>query len=278
MVYKPVAVIGINRPVPWVIIRWIHFDIVKIMSKHSPMLAVVVVVAAIFVIPSGNGAIASPSNCASVYKSYPFGIALNKQSVGTSRAEVNRKKYIQLKYLDKDLDGIVCEIERLQIKVPVSVTTPRTTATTTTTIPLTTTTTTIPLTTTTQSGCWNSGKCYLGDRGPGGGIVFYKDGVGAGRYLEAAPSDLGMMPWNDAINAARGYTGGGLSDWRLPTKDELNSLYFSRRLVGGFLTSSYWTSSEVDCNCAWVQFFGTGTRILSLKNLETLVRPVRAFG
>ena len=66
------------------------------------------------VFPFSKSANAYRSNCGSVNKSYPFGVALNRQNVGSSRAEVNRSKYIQLKYLDKDLDGIVCEIERLQ--------------------------------------------------------------------------------------------------------------------------------------------------------------------
>ena len=76
--------------------------------------------AALFATPNINAATASRSDCTSVYKTYPFGISLNKQSIGTSRAEINRAKYIQLKYLDKDLDGVVCEIEKLQTQIPVT--------------------------------------------------------------------------------------------------------------------------------------------------------------
>ena len=65
-------------------------------------------------------AIAARTNCESVRKSYPFGIALNKVSIGTSRAEVDRAKYINLRFLDKDLDGIVCEVEKLQTEIPVA--------------------------------------------------------------------------------------------------------------------------------------------------------------
>ena len=90
----------------------ISFDIVKKISKQA--MTVVLLAVAIFAVPRGNTANASKSKCISVNNIYPFGIALNKQSIGTSRAEVNRKKYIQFKYLDKDLDGIVCEIEKLQ--------------------------------------------------------------------------------------------------------------------------------------------------------------------
>ena len=243
--------------------------------------------------PSGDTATAALSNCASVKKTYPFGIALDKKSVGTSRAKVNRNKYIQLKYLDKDLDGIVCETEKLQTKITTSTTTPRTTTvpvTTTTTVPVTTTTT-VPVTTTTLVACASGGLCRVGDRGPGGGYVFYDAGSTQpwGRYLEVAPSDLGTYQWNDAMNAAQSYAGGGLSGWRLPTKDELNSLCQFRLLitVGGFSrdhsNGRYWSSSEGGLievtDFAWTQFMTTCYQEPRPKTYTTMsyVRPVRAF-
>jgi len=87
------------------------------MKPKLKLLLAAFLVAAIFAIPTGNTANATRSDCTFVYKTYPFGISLNKQSIGTSRAEVDRAKYIQLKYLDKDLDGVVCEIEKLQIQI-----------------------------------------------------------------------------------------------------------------------------------------------------------------
>ena len=244
----------------------------KRFSKQATAIALLAV--SIFAVPSGNTAIAALSNCASVKKTYPFGIALDKKSVGTSRAKVNRTKYIQLKYLDKDLDGIVCEKEKLQTKVTTSTTTPRTTATTTTT-----TTTTISVTTTTQQVCASGGACSVGNRGPGGGIVFYDAGSTQswGRYLEAAPSDLAQYPWDDAINAAQAYTGGSLSGWRLPTKDELNLLYLNRGLVGGFVACSYWSSSEYSASKAFYHNFLLGNIGYATKIYGACVRPVRAF-
>ena len=69
---------------------------------------------------------------------------------------------------------------------------------------------------------------------------------------------------------ARDYTGGGYTDWYLPSKDELNKLYINRVAIGGFaprfgqiLSSgmvydygySYWSSTEDDDGFAWSQIF-----------------------
>ena len=429
----------------------------KSISKQAITIALLAV--AIFAVPGGNSAIAAKSNCKSVNKTYPFGIALNKQSIGTSRAEINRTKYIQLKYLDKDLDGIVCEIEKLQASI-VS-TTPVTTSSissavsypgfleieryqtqggipqqsnsvykkcasgssnglnasltgcpttnllthitgsfridfgitgsehyiwfyssskdgivvnvngqkiidqwttrpysdikvlggyfrsgekypieiwsfnsdglpknalwfgvdglnwttfsnnadctigcrinlfgeiapissywststasvpkaigTTITLPTTnTSTTTLPVT---RKVCVSGGSCSLGDLGPGGGIVFYNAGSPQswGQYLEAAQSDLGKFQWNDALNAAKAYRGGGVTDWRLPTKDELNSLYLQKGVVGGFAYFYYWSSTANSATGSWQQRISNGEQ--SSYNIGAFngVRPVRAF-
>jgi hypothetical protein len=234
---------------------------VKRFLKQATAIALLAV--SIFAVPSGNTAIAAKSNCTSVNKTYPFGIALNKQSIGTSRAIANRNKYIQLKYLDKDLDGIVCETEKLQTKV---------------TTPVTTTVTA----TTTWLGlqCGTVIACNLGDRGPGGGKVFYDAGSEQpwGRYLEAAPDVLPPRSnWNDAMNAADAYRGGGLSGWRLPTKDELNIFFINRKEVGFYTTYVYWSSSEAGDGKAWYQMFYTGYQGAHLKDFKFDVRPVRAF-
>ena len=234
----------------------------KSFSKQAITIALLAV--SIFFVPGGNAAIAAKSNCNSVNKTYPFGIALNKQSIGTSRAIANRTKYIQLKYLDKDLDGIVCEMEKLQAKVTTPVTTPVTTSTTLVSL-----------------ACASGGACFLGNTGPGGGIVFYDAGSTQpwGRYLEAPPTNLeGKYRWSNAIGWAQAYRGGGLTDWRLPTKDELNSLYLKKGIVGGFENDCYLSSSEVGPYDSWVQVFSDGFQVsLNGKFYDCYVRPVRAF-
>lgn len=47
-----------------------------------------------------------------------------------------------------------------------------------------------------------------------------------------------------AAGLARAYTGGGYSDWFLPSKDELKILWINKTAIGGLGYGSYWSSSE----------------------------------
>jgi hypothetical protein len=77
---------------------------------------------------------------------------------------------------------------------------------------------------------------------------------------------------------ARAYRGpNNLSDWYLPSKNELNQLYIEKARIGGFLTEWYWSSSEVDATEAWPQHFGNGLQYGYFKTPLVYVRPVRAF-
>jgi hypothetical protein len=77
---------------------------------------------------------------------------------------------------------------------------------------------------------------------------------------------------------ARAYRGpNNLSDWYLPSKNELNQLYIEKARIGGFSTDWYWSSSEVDATEAWPQYFGNGLQYGYFKTPLVYVRPVRAF-
>jgi hypothetical protein len=81
-----------------------------------------------------------------------------------------------------------------------------------------------------------------------------------------------------AAGLARAYNEGGYSDWYLPSKDELNKLYLNRFLIGGFSPNSYWSSTEVNTNAAWLQnFFDGSQRNDELKSDLFYVRAIRAF-
>jgi hypothetical protein len=155
----------------------------------------------------------------------------------------------------------------------------------------------------------------IGDTGPGGGIVFYDAGSVRpwGRYLEAAPDRWSgraldpEVPWcysdtdvwtstvigagaantnamlagcpSGAANSASGYRGGGLTDWFLPSRDELNELhgFWGHGLTGNF----YWSSSQNVPASAWYQDFSRGFSHGISNSRDThsrgSIRPVRAF-
>ena len=114
----------------------------------------------------------------------------------------------------------------------------------------------------------------IGDIGPGGGIVFSIEG---GRFLECSSGEIGSkVTWNEAVQAVRNFRGGGKTDWRLPTKDEMDKLYNNLhiRKQGGFKfnsTDAYWSSSEFYAFC-----FGNGVDVTAASRaVQFWVRAVR---
>lgn len=127
------------------------------------------------------------------------------------------------------------------------------------------------------------------------------DNNAAGIGLGFKNSELIVAQGNDATTAAgaaRAYAGGSKTDWYLPTATELNLLCQWNRGVtqvvttkcsggtlnsgpsatnSGFVSSSYWSSSEEDGTWAWLQSFNNGNQGDNWKNGTMYVRPVRAF-
>ena len=187
--------------------------------------------------------------------------------------------------------------------------------------------------------CANGGTCAVGNTGPGGGIVFYSV---SGKYLEAAPaswfgtatdtrtvwgcsgstysiayataigtgkantdqivSNCGNPTSNVAAKIARAYTGGGKSDWSLPSRDELIELckYARTQTTGNVSTScttagtlnagvlkgfgnadgdsQYWSSSDASTNNAYtVWLSGSVSGGFGGKTIDRYIRPVRYF-
>ena len=156
----------------------------------------------------------------------------------------------------------------------------------------------------------------VGDTGPGGGIIFYvgtftmTDTGTTAHYLEAAPEDIsGYVVWQQFTNDIPGtavtlgsgrkntalihahadltgaasacvapYDAGGTkTDWFLPSKDELNELCEQQDLFGNFTTFNYWSSSQIDSNKAWVQWFVDGNPYDVVKTSNCYARAIRAF-
>lgn len=181
--------------------------------------------------------------------------------------------------------------------------------------------------------CASGGACAIGDKGPGGGIVFYDKGsVSNGwRYMEIAPSgwysgvpvgDPGMysspsvlIEWgctNTSVAGASGtaigtgktntaaiiaancgpqtaghkvaaklaseYTGGGYSDWFLPSFDEIVEVYNQQDSVPDLTKNDdYWTSTQTSSTTAYGLNIGASYMISGNKYSTNMVRPIRSF-
>ena len=81
-----------------------------------------------------------------------------------------------------------------------------------------------------------------------------------------------------AAGLARAYTGGGYTDWYLPSKDELNKLYLNKVAIGGFSEYVYyWSSTEYDNYNVWAHYFGIGMLVDRGKSNTYTVRAIRSF-
>lgn len=82
------------------------------------------------------------------------------------------------------------------------------------------------------------------------------------------------MNWYDAKKACAELGKG----WSLPTKNELSLLYQNQMKIGGFVTSYYWSSTEVSDKNAWRHNFSFGmSGFIANKDNEYLVRAVKVF-
>lgn len=112
----------------------------------------------------------------------------------------------------------------------------------------------------------------IGDIGPGGGIVFYIEGIIAGEVSEI----LGEANWETAKTMANNFRGGGFTTWHLPTKDELNLIY-ENLVKTGILQSDTenWSSSEINEYCALSWNFSDGYLYFTSKENKESVLATR---
>jgi len=82
-----------------------------------------------------------------------------------------------------------------------------------------------------------------------------------------------------AATLCSNYSYSGYTDWFLPSKDELNEMYLAKDIIGGFdMTDNYWSSSQYNDQCAYIQYFLTGTQSeLGGKDQLYRVRPIRIY-
>jgi hypothetical protein len=115
----------------------------------------------------------------------------------------------------------------------------------------------------------------IGDRGPGGGLVF---SVGEDQYMECSMA-LVKYSWSSAANAVKNFKGGGFSDWKLPSKEELDLIYQNLRKnnLGNLGDNWHWSSSEFSNFHAWAQKFSSGLQGSHDRSYTYSVRAVRVF-
>jgi hypothetical protein len=116
-----------------------------------------------------------------------------------------------------------------------------------------------------------------------GGYVFFVTPDGK-HGLVAATQDqsLSISAYNavDEISKPASHNNDGkkYTDWRLPTKYEIDLMYQVRVSIGGFSnTSYYWTRSDDSNDRAWQQNFGGGSFYLDTKNSLDALRAIRSF-
>ena len=90
-------------------------------------------------------------------------------------------------------------------------------------------------------------------------------------------SSQGVTSTSYAAGLAKAYTGGGYTDWYLPSKDELNKLYLNKTAIGGFAYGPYWSSTEIEVYFAWSQYFSVNFQYPYDKINTFDVRAIRAF-
>ena len=94
-----------------------------------------------------------------------------------------------------------------------------------------------------------------------------------GTNLIAAKEDAGAGPWDSANTMCNSSTLAGFSNWRLPTKSELLTLYNNKYFIGGFKDAYYWSSTEDDG--AYYVDFSNGNVALGYQSFSAFVRCVR---
>ncbi|TAL37875.1 MAG: DUF1566 domain-containing protein [Spirochaetes bacterium] len=91
------------------------------------------------------------------------------------------------------------------------------------------------------------------------------------------PSHSGLTTYAAGLCAA--YNGGGYTDWYLPSRYELEKIFASKDLVGGYAVNSYWSSTEclAGDGAYGRQFWGGGIAFILFKYDRIHVRAVRNF-
>jgi hypothetical protein len=114
------------------------------------------------------------------------------------------------------------------------------------------------------------------------GTVFAGISPDTGRPMYATPKDVPLTcTFERAAKYAKGLDAHGHTDWRVPTKAELNVLFQNCSAIGGFNTTGsspagwYWSSLRNVYECASAQRFSNGLQFNFLNHNHSALRCVR---
>ena len=99
--------------------------------------------------------------------------------------------------------------------------------------------------------------------------------IHSGVTYRVYPEFSGEMSWSRAISTCENLTYGGYSDWILPAKEVLNTMFIHKNEIGGFSSAWYWSSTEHGSSSAWTQDFSDGYQYGSNMSSTCRVRCVR---
>lgn len=124
-------------------------------------------------------------------------------------------------------------------------------------------------------------RARVGDK-IGGGVVFWVDPKSGGAHgLMADPYDaVDTLKWDACLKNVKYMTLGGHTDWRVPTKEELNLIYqaYKKHILTGLKKGNYWSISTRDDDGVWYQDFSTGIQNFSKSKFEKFnLRAIRTF-
>ncbi len=101
--------------------------------------------------------------------------------------------------------------------------------------------------------------------------------IHAGETYRVVPEFSNTMEWKQAMSTCENLTYGGYSDWVLPSKEVLNTMYIYKNEIGDFKDDYYWSSSYYFSGYdeyPWYQDFSDGDQDYGNKNAKR-VRCVR---
>jgi hypothetical protein len=115
-----------------------------------------------------------------------------------------------------------------------------------------------------------------------GGYVFYLTPDGKHGLVAATQDQSSLSDWylaQDLISIPDNHDSIGkkFTDWRLPTKYELNLMYTQKTAIASFANDYYWSSIANAGTSAWLKNFGDGRQDYGTKDGAYHIRAVRSF-